>query len=63
MSQKKEQIPAVQTSAQTVLAESGKPAKLEHHEATKLPAPDEFHGRAGRYVRDPATGVRALRKD
>lgn len=63
MSQKKEQNPEVQTSAQPVPAESGKAAKPQRHEATKLSVPDEFHGRAGRYVRDPATGVRTLRKD
>ena len=34
-------------------------AKPLHHQTTKLPSPDEFHGQAGRFVRDPLTGKRS----
>jgi hypothetical protein len=44
---------AVHTSAQPKKAE-----KPPHHRAS-TPAPrDEFTGQGGRYVRDPATGIR-----
>lgn len=62
MTQKKENA-AVQTSALPVPAAAAKAGKPQHHQPTQLQAPDEFHGRAGRYVRDPATGERTLRKD
>lgn len=62
MTQKKENA-AVQTSALPVPAAAVKADKPQQHQPTKLPEPDAFHGRAGRYVRDPETGARTLRKD
>lgn len=49
----------VHTSAQ-VQKPNAKREKPKLHQPTVPPAPDEFHGKAGRYVRDPATGVRTL---
>lgn len=51
--------PPVHTSAQAP-KQSVKREKPKQHQPTALRAPDEFHGKAGRYVRDPATGVRTL---
>lgn len=42
----------VHTSAQT------KPEKPDHHKPSAPLAVDEFHGKAGCYVRDPVTGER-----
>ncbi|MPT00255.1 MAG: hypothetical protein E2581_17385 [Pseudomonas sp.] len=56
MTAKKDKDEAVHTSAP--VPQSTKPAKPAHHQATALPPRDEFHGKAGRYVRDPATGLR-----
>lgn len=56
MTAKKDKDEAVHTSAPA--PQSTRPAKPAHHQATALPPPDEFHGKAGRYVRDPATGLR-----
>lgn len=47
----------VHTSAQAQKP-SAKREKPKHHQLTELPAPDQFHGKAGRYIRDPVTGVR-----
>lgn len=49
--------PGVHTSApaDTPVAQEQKP-KL--HQPTELPPPDQYHGVAGTYVRDPVTGVR-----
>jgi hypothetical protein len=58
MTAKKDKDEAVHTSAPA--PQSAKPAKPVHHQATTLPPPDAFHGKAGRYVRDPATGLRVL---
>lgn len=49
----------VHTSAQAQKP-SAKREKPKLHQPTALRAPDEFHGKAGRYVRDPVTGVRTL---
>lgn len=49
--------PVVHTSAQTQKPDA-KREKPKHHQLTELPAPDQFHGKAGRYIRDPVTGVR-----
>ncbi|MFG0786367.1 hypothetical protein [Delftia tsuruhatensis] len=56
MTAKKDKDGAVHTSAPA--PQSTKPAKPAHHQATTLPPRDEFHGKAGRYVRDSATGLR-----
>lgn len=56
MTSKKDKDEAVHTSAPA--PQSTKPAKPAHHQATTLPPRDAFHGKAGRYVRDPATGMR-----
>ncbi|AOV01516.1 hypothetical protein N5K37_15025 [Delftia tsuruhatensis] len=56
MTAKKDKDEAVHTSAPA--PQSTKLAKPAHHQATTLPPRDEFHGKAGRYVRDPATGLR-----
>ncbi|KAF1044534.1 hypothetical protein [Delftia tsuruhatensis] len=56
MTAKKDKDEAVHTSAPA--PQSTKPAKPAHHQATTLPPRDAFHGKAGRYVRDPATGMR-----
>lgn len=49
----------VHTSAQAQKP-NAKREKLKQHQPTVLRPPDEFRGKAGRYVRDPATGVRTL---
>lgn len=59
---KKAELPLeqpVHTSAQ-VQKPNAKREKPKLHQPTVLPVPDEFHGKAGRYVRDPKTGVRTL---
>ena len=45
--------PAAQAATKSVKRE-----KPKHHQPTELPPPDEFHGQAGRFVRDPHTGLR-----
>jgi len=56
MTAKKDKDEAVHTSAPA--PQNAKTAKPAHHQATTLPPPDAFHGKAGRYVRDPDTGLR-----
>lgn len=57
-------VEAVADSVVHTSAQIPKPAtkreKPKHHQPTELPAPDQYHGKPGRYIRDPMTGVRTL---